>query len=105
MQIGTIAKVILALAHVIRLVGWLKHVNSLSLTLSISLALAHVIRLKVCWLAKAQGISAIFRCLMGLKQVCPLSPTLFGLYVDGLEKHLLNMPDIDAPTLMGVMVP
>ena len=30
---------------------------------------------------------------------------LFGLYVDGLEKHLLNMPDIDAPTLMGVMVP
>ena len=53
----------------------------------------------------SQGISAIFRCLMGVKQGCPLSPTLFGLYVDGLEKHLLNMTDIDAPTLMGVMVP
>ena len=53
----------------------------------------------------SQGISAIFRCLMGVKQGCPLSPTLFGLYVDRLEKHLLETADIDAPTLMGVMVP
>ena len=52
----------------------------------------------------SQGISAIFRCLMGVKQGCPLSPTLFGLYVDGLGKHLLDMNDADAPTLMGVMV-
>ena len=53
----------------------------------------------------SQGISAVFRCLMGVKQGCPLSPTLFGLYVDGLEKHLLATADIDALTLMGVMVP
>ncbi len=53
----------------------------------------------------SQGISAIFRCLMGVKQGCALSPTLFGLYVDGLKKHLLETADIDATTLMGVMVP
>ncbi len=53
----------------------------------------------------SQGISAIFRCLMGVKQGCPLSPIMFALYVDGLEKHLLETADIDAPKLMGVMVP
>ena len=30
---------------------------------------------------------------------------MFALYVDGLEKHLLETADIDAPKLMGVMVP
>lgn len=53
----------------------------------------------------SQGLSAIFRCLMGVKQGCLLSPTLFGLYVDGLEKHLLATADIDAPSLRGVLVP
>ena len=42
---------------------------------------------------------------MGVKHGSPLCPTLFGLYVFGLEKHLLDMPDIDAPTLMGFLVP
>ena len=55
----------------------------------------------------SEGISEIFRCLLGVKQGCPLSPTLFGLYIDGLEKHLLQTAGIDAPALsaLGELVP
>ncbi len=53
----------------------------------------------------SEGLSEIFRCLMGVKQGCPLSPALFGLYVDGLEKHLLETADIDAPDLCGILAP
>ena len=53
----------------------------------------------------SEGLSEIFRCLMGVKQGCPLSPALFGLYVDGLEKHLLETTDIDAPDLCGILAP
>ncbi len=52
----------------------------------------------------SQGISAIFRCLMGVKQGCTLSSSLFGLYVDGRERNLLESADIDAYT-HGVMGP
>ena len=52
-----------------------------------------------------QGIFAIFRCLMGLEQGCPLSPKLFNWYVNGLEKRLVETANVDASTLMGVMVP
>ena len=36
-----------------------------------------------------EGISDIFGCLMRVKQG-PLSATLFGLFVDGLEQHLMT---------------
>ena len=52
-----------------------------------------------------EGISDIFHCLMGVKQGCPLSATLFGLFVDGLEQHLMDTLGHDAPSLSGVVIP
>ena len=34
------------------------------------------------------GISESFRSDIGVKQGCPLSPTMFGLYIDKLEEWL-----------------
>ena len=47
----------------------------------------------------------ILDCLMGVKQGCPLSSTLFGLFVDGLEQHLTDTLGHDAASLSGVLVP
>ncbi len=51
----------------------------------------------------SDGISEIFDCLMGVKQGCPLSATVFGLFVDGLEQHLMDTVGHDAPSLSGVL--
>ena len=36
---------------------------------------------------------------MGVKQGCPLSATLFGLFVNGLEQQLMDTLGHDAPSL------
>ena len=51
-----------------------------------------------------EGISDIFECLMAVKQGCSLSATLFGLFVDGLEQHLMDTLGHDAPSLSGVLI-
>jgi len=42
-------------------------------------------------------LSTRFSCGIGVKQGYPLSPLLFGLYLDGLEKHLDALDDDSLP--------
>ena len=51
-----------------------------------------------------EGISDMFDCMMRVKQGCPLSATLFGLFVDGLQQHLMDTLGHNAPSLSGVLI-
>jgi hypothetical protein len=51
-----------------------------------------------------KGLSTRFSCGTGVKQGCPLSPLLFGLYLDGLEKHLDALDGDSPPQLADLIV-
>ncbi len=51
----------------------------------------------------SKGVTSNFRCQQGVKQGCPLSPFLFGLYLDALEGRL-DCKECDAPALADVHV-
>jgi len=57
----------------------------------------------VCINHPSEGVTSNFRCQQGVKQGCPFSPLLFGLYLDALEGRL-DGRECDAPALVDVHV-
>ena len=50
-----------------------------------------------------EGWSKEINCNIGVKQGCPLSPTLFGIYIDKLE-DCLEKAGCVGPTLTGIVI-
>ena len=50
-----------------------------------------------------EGWSKEINCNIGVKQVCPLSPTRFRIYIDKLEKCLEKAGCV-GPTLTGIVI-
>jgi hypothetical protein len=47
----------------------------------------------------AEGTLDPVRTSVGVKQGCPLSPTLFGMYIDGLQHHVASTCPNAGPAL------
>ena len=59
---------------------------------------------RACVSHPTEGLSSTFPCTIGVKQGCPLSPLLFGLYIDALEPRINALTDDDGPELAGTPV-
>jgi hypothetical protein len=57
----------------------------------------------ICINHPSEGVTSSFKCQQGVKQGCPFSPLLFGLYLDALDGRL-DGRECDASALADMHV-
>lgn len=68
--------------------GLWKRMEYIGVPEHLRVAVAHLYARVLCQLKTHEGLSQAFSSNMGVKQGCPLSPTLFGLCIDQIEQFL-----------------
>lgn len=68
--------------------GLWQRMESIGVPLHLRIAVAHLYQRVLCQLKTHAGMSKEFSSNMGVKQGCPLSPTLFGLCIDQIEDFI-----------------
>lgn len=68
--------------------GIWKRMECIGVPMHLRTAVAHLYERVICQLKTHEGLSTAFSSNMGVKQGCPLSPTLFGLCIDQIENFL-----------------
>ena len=66
----------------------LKRLKDIDISTTLLTAIMRLYEFILGRLRTTQGLSEFIRSTIGVKQGCPLSPTLFGIYVDELEVFL-----------------
>jgi hypothetical protein len=66
----------------------LQRLKDIDISATLLTAITHLYESILGRLCTAHGLSDFIRSTIGVKQGCPLSPTLFGIYIDELEAFL-----------------
>lgn len=72
-------------------VGLWQRLQELGVPTNLCMGVYRIYQRVICRLKGRNGLSQTFESNMGVKQGCPLSPTLFGLCIDKLEETLLTI--------------
>jgi len=83
----------------------LQRLRDIGISATLLTAIMHLYESVLGHLHAAHGMSDFIRSTIGVKQGCPLSPTLFGIYIDELEAFLQeHIQDTDGCLLHQVLI-